>query len=736
MSKYTNELHINYQKSIKTFLQSYNNADANLSKQIDAFCRSCALVFWNQFNTKIELCVEALNELYTKESERIVYSTEEVAETMRFLDNNEVRIIVPDFYKNMVALDEKDKTNYSRIFAAGMQLVFLQFTLIDDEITFEEARLVTKHYQVMTDYCDEHSIKPFRNDVDPFSFVTNLEKTENEKKKTAMKQTSQKEKNIQKSAMDSLNSLIGLKSVKEEIANITNFARVQNLRKGKNLPTAPMSYHLVFTGNPGTGKTTVARLVAQIYKELGILSKGHLIEADSSDLVAGYVGQTAIKTHELIEKARGGVLFIDEAYTLVDNNSQGYGREAIDTLLKDMEDLRDDFVVIVAGYNSLMQQFIESNPGLKSRFNRYIQFEDYSAEEMLQIFELLCTQNQYCIAENAKKELQEYFEYLLENKDDDFGNGRTVRNYFENVITKQANRIATVNNATTELLTSITLEDVKWERNIKETSLDECLKELNTLIGLSKVKNEIDDLIKLVELQKKRKEQGLTIPSLSLHLVFSGNPGTGKTTVARCVSKIYKSLGLLSKGHLIETDRSGLVAGYVGQTAIKTQEVIDKAIGGVLFIDEAYTLTNESGNDYGQEAVDTLLKAMEDNRDNLVVIVAGYDKQMSRFIQSNPGLASRFNRYIHFDDYSAEEMMQIFLGLCEKNQYEIEDNAKLVLLDYFSKISISDIGNGRGVRNIFEKAVTNHAKRVSGISDFNAGSISTICIDDIIFLKR
>ena len=257
------------------------------------------------------------------------------------------------------------------------------------------------------------------------------------------------------------------------------------------------------------------------------------------------------------------------------------------------------------------------------------------------------------------------------------------------------------------------------------------MEKLNSLIGLSKAKSEVNDLISLVQLQQMRKAQGLSIPKVSLHLVFTGNPGTGKTTVARNIAQIYKSLGLVSKGQLVEIDRGGLVAGYVGQTAIKTQEVINQAIGGVLFIDEAYTLATGNDNDFGQEAIDTLLKAMEDYREDLVVIVAGYDDLMQNFIESNPGLKSRFNRYIHFEDYYAEEMMQIFEGLCDKNQYQITEEAKNKVKSYFEEVPSKVIGNGRGVRNIFEKTVTYQAKRIAKSKEKDSENISTIVFDDI-----
>ena len=240
--------------------------------------------------------------------------------------------------------------------------------------------------------------------------------------------------------------------------------------------------------------------------------------------------------------------------------------------------------------------------------------------------------------------------------------------------------------------------------------------ELNGYIGLNTIKEEVNSLINYVTIMQKRKEQGLPTPDLSLHMVFSGNPGTGKTMIARFMSRVYKSLGILSKGHLVETDRSGLVAGYVGQTAIKTKEVIDKAKGGVLFIDEAYALTNRGGeNDFGQEAVDTLLKAMEDHREDLVVIVAGYTELMEEFVHSNPGLESRFNRFMHFPDYTVEEMTEIFKMRCGKSGYTLAEDAEEKLKEILEKESrdIASFGNARGVRNLFERAIAAQADRLA-----------------------
>jgi len=263
--------------------------------------------------------------------------------------------------------------------------------------------------------------------------------------------------------------------------------------------------------------------------------------------------------------------------------------------------------------------------------------------------------------------------------------------------------------------------------------MEDLKKELEGYIGLDAVKREVETLINLVTVQKLRKENGLPVNDLSLHMVFSGNPGTGKTMIARLMARIYKSLGILSKGQLVEVDRSGLVAGYVGQTAIKTGEVIQKALGGVLFIDEAYALTNRGGNDYGQEAVDTLLKAMEDHRDDLIVIVAGYIELMEAFIHSNPGLESRFNRFLHFPDYTIDEMMAIFDLRCRQNSYTLAEDAKPILRDLLKLFSldIKGFGNARGVRNLFERAVTAQANRLSTDPDITREDLMLLTADDI-----
>lgn len=271
------------------------------------------------------------------------------------------------------------------------------------------------------------------------------------------------------------------------------------------------------------------------------------------------------------------------------------------------------------------------------------------------------------------------------------------------------------------------------EKLPEKENIEDLKKELDTYIGLEEVKKEVKNLINMATVYKLRLDNKLPNTDVSLHMVFSGNPGTGKTMVARFMARVYHSLGILSKGQLIEVDRSGLVAGYIGQTAIKTQKVLESAMGGVLFIDEAYTLTSKSENDFGFEAVDTILKSMEDNRDDLVVIVAGYTDLMEDFINSNPGLRSRFNKYIEFDDYSAREMLGIFELQCKKSCYVLDDDAESAVREYFEAVSTAagEFGNARGVRNSFERILTEQANRIAALETVSREDLMRITADDV-----
>ncbi len=551
------------------------------------------------------------------------------------------------------------------------------------------------------------------------------------------------------SIMHELDELTGLDPIKKKIREYSDYLRFVALRREKGFEeTDKINLHAVFKGNPGTGKTTVARLLGKIYKEMGLLKKGHVVEVDRSDLVAEYIGQTAPKTKEAIKKAKDGVLFIDEAYALArkDEDNKDFGKEAIEILLKELSDATD-IAIIVAGYPEEMEVFLESNPGLKSRFVMQYDFPDYTPQELVVIAEFAAEKRRVHFDESAKKIFQKYLTDKYRNRDKFFGNARLVNSMVDEAKMNLGLRIMKTDhpeNLDADTLSTITEMDMKRifdlhegilpEIPIDEEMLREAMLKLRGMIGLDQVKHDIEELVKLVRFYKSLGKDVRKI--FSLHSVFSGNPGTGKTTVARILAQIYKALGILERGHLVECDRQSLVGGYVGQTAIKTSELINKAMGGVLFIDEAYSLSDGGGNDFGREAIETLLKRMEDKRGEFIVIAAGYTQNMEKFMESNPGLKSRFDRVFHFKDYNADDLYTIALNQLKDHSIIPEPKASdhlMKYIDFMFKTRDKYFGNGRAVRKVIEEAILNQHLRLSELpkSKYTKKAIETLTYEDV-----
>lgn len=513
-------------------------------------------------------------------------------------------------------------------------------------------------------------------------------------------------------ALKELDNMIGLTSVKQMIREIVDDVKLRKKREaiGQYMPN--QSLNMVFTGNPGTGKTTVAKIVGRIMSALGVLERGHFVSATRDTLVVEHIGGTAKQTKKVLEEALGGILFIDEAYALARGNETDFGREAIDTLVEYMEDHKGEILVILAGYEKELEMLWKVNSGLKSRFPNIIHFPDYTTEELVALTKVLAKQYKVRLTNETEKLLHDFFDRKQINGRTDNGNGRLVRNELEAAIRRQSRRLQKKENPAKKDFVFLFPSDFELKKK-QSFNLEQ---ELSQIVGNDEIKEHLRRLQANVKIQKIRKEQGLSTTGQSLHMIFTGNPGTGKTTIARLVGKILKELEVCKKGHVVEVGRSDLVGQYVGQTAPKMKEKIQEALGGILFIDEAYTLARGGKNDFGKEAVDTLVQEMENHRDELIVILAGYTREMNEFLNLNTGLKSRFPYLFEFKDYNERELIELFFRMAKQDDYKIDKNA-IGILRYLANAAVNknerDTGNGRYVRNMLEKAKQYQAMRLA-----------------------
>lgn len=533
-------------------------------------------------------------------------------------------------------------------------------------------------------------------------------------------------------AFASIEKLVGLEKIKNTILQIKNTIAYDKYRNETlNLSIQSHYYHFLLVGNDGVGKTTVANYLADILLSLDVVASNKVIKVSRADLVGQYVGETAPLVHKYIKEANEGVLLVDDLEQLYNaDNNNDFGREALATLEKHVND-QSKFSFIATANKSKVEVVLNHYKSLASNMTFIIDFDDYTNAELIELVSFFAQQAHYKLTEEAKMALEMKLEAI--QLSDYFSAANTMKVMVNDAIRNKAS-IDYVT-LTKEQLSELTANDFGFNiQQMKNKDIDSLLAQLDALVGLDKVKQEIRKIVKRVQLNISKKELNLPQDNINLHMVFTGNPGTGKTTVSRIVAQILKEAGVLKRGQLVEVTREDLIGEYVGQTAVKTMNKIKEAYGGVLYIDEAYALYSGSKNDFGQEAIATLIKEMENNRDKLVVILSGYTYEMQQMLEVNSGMLSRIGFNIEFEDYTATQLYEIFNKMCQQFQYQYDDKFEHAVKQYFEKqVENKDrhFGNGRLVRNFLEKIQLNQGERLIDSNQLDKESLLTLIVSDL-----
>lgn len=525
-----------------------------------------------------------------------------------------------------------------------------------------------------------------------------------------------------------LNAMVGLEEVKNEVKLLMAKVEIDKKRALNGLKTKPISLHAAFLGNPGTGKTTVAKLLGQIYKEIGLLSSGHVVVEERSTLCGQNWNSECDLTNKALEKAKGGILLIDEAYDLVTDHPNDPGRLIISTLLSSLSDESNrDWMLILAGYPAPMEKMLNVNEGFRSRLQKFY-FKDYSKPELIQIADNWLEQNDYVMTDQARKSFEALMATAEGQKDNHFGNARYVCHLLEKqIIPAMSTRLITTGGGdSVDALKTIEYTDIPNAN--KEGENSKTISKLEAMVGLEDLKGKIVSHLDFVRFVNLRRDKGIATTIPPLHMIFTGNPGTGKTSVADYLGEIYKSMGLLSCGRVIKVSRADMIGAHIGDTEAKMKSILSQAQGNILFIDEAYTLFDKSnnGNDFGTRAIEVLFDVLSKESIDMIVIMAGYPKEMEELLTFNPGLRGRFPYIYHFEDYTVGDLMQIAYGVCKKNNLILSQEAKeaieaVIKREY--RVRDANFSNARFVvRLITTQIMPNMGSRITK---------STKCFDEI-----
>ncbi len=521
--------------------------------------------------------------------------------------------------------------------------------------------------------------------------------------------------------LDSLDDLIGMESVKQQLRAIANKVRIDRMRALRGGKSVQPNIHLLITGNPGTGKTVVAKRLGAIFKAMGVLTKGHVVERERKTLLDSYANSAGVNMDKAVDEAMGGVLFIDEAYNLIPLNTPGTknkdGVAAVEALMTRMSNDAGKFVTVMAGYKAEMEEFVaNANPGLARRFTYRIHIDDYSVDNLVDIFKLNARKEKIRLTQEAEELLRTKVEEMVTMKDKNFGNAGEMVKLFNATKERQSTRLCELppEELTDEQLYTLEAADIPYDPP-KKIDLNECMRELDELVGLSAVKKAVRELADTLTIERRRAAANDGKANVNLdHYLFLGNPGTGKTTVARIMGNIFYSLGLLPSNKVVEVTPKDLIAPYVGQTGPKTEQMINRAVGGIFFIDEAYGL-DDGASGFGKDAMPVLLTKLLDYKGKMIGIAAGYPREMQRWINTNSGLESRFTRKIYFEDYTADELAEIFRRIVKQHRLQMDEYADEEMQHYFSVLVYNkgqNFANAREARNYFDRVKLNQGRRL------------------------
>lgn len=546
-------------------------------------------------------------------------------------------------------------------------------------------------------------------------------------------------------------SLIGLINLKESLKGFITYLDFVNERKKQGIQTEEsISANCIFLGNPGTGKTTVARLLGKFFKSIGILEHGHVIEVDRAELIGEYIGETAQKTEKVINQALGGILFIDEAYSLKkEKGGQDFGQEAIDIILKRMEDFKGKFFVIAAGYPAPMQNFLESNPGLKSRFTHYFSFDDYSANELTSIFKLFSFKEKYLIDNETELFLTERLETICSESDETFGNARYIRNLFNESKVELSKRYQLLdeNEKDFTALNTLCKEDIQSAFiNLKnrtpgsllhDIKVEKFLNDVNNLVGLEDVKIAFNRILASIKVDRLKKERSIASVHKNLNSLFISEHGSGTSTIARLYAKSLKEAGRITKGQLIEIDSSTFFGLGKLDAYLMMDELFKNLLGNVILVNDTMAAL-QCSNDFSESLLQYFLKKLYLINDDVVALLSGSKEEIETLLNNFPVLENQFPNVFNFEPYTTRQLLEIALNICQKKNYQLDEGAwqqMMELIIELKKEKRKNFYNSRTIKEILNKAIAIQEDRILKAQNINENDLMMITFDDLTILR-